>query len=154
MCRCAAVRQPWLPASPAAALLCNPLLAATCGCAETTLAHQLTLGDMHESWYLLLDEFFEGSTEHVAPWRVQVSDSACHDMPGIPQHVVLCSALLFLRDCTLRQARKPLCCLPDDGGCTCQHWIYPAGKHANCPSTSSRHPRVSGRHVQHGCAGQ
>lgn len=62
--------------TPTSAGLCNrltaPYVVHLCA-ADTTLAHQLVLGPMSESWYAQLADFFQGSAEHVAPWRIHVS---------------------------------------------------------------------------------
>ena len=82
------------------------LPSAPCGCAETTLAHQLTLGDMHDPWYQLLNEFFQGSTEHVAPWRVQVVQLA---MSCLLCRNMLCSSSLPPAWCARRASCSAAC---------------------------------------------
>lgn len=82
-------------------LLCNRLTAPHLYAADTTLAHQLVLGPMSESWYAQLAEFFQGSAEHVAPWRVHVSR-------GSAIAALVCMPPLCLPPCRVGCPRKPV----------------------------------------------
>lgn len=52
-------------------LFCHSLPAA-----ETGFAYQLALGGLKTAWQQQLGQFFEGSTQHAMPWRIQVGDQA------------------------------------------------------------------------------